>query len=180
MALAAKLKNYLEKNKIGYTIIPHKKVYTTFDLTQTLKKAPEVIAKSLLVKADKKYLIIVLPAHLRLNLVKLKKVLSAKNILIAGEPLMKKILKMKEGTIAPFGGLNKMELALEKSLAKLKKFIVRGGNFTESLEVPVRDYIKIEKPIIASFGDKISGFAKAAFKSKKAPLKKRKSQKNKK
>lgn len=154
MAIPKKITNYLEKNKVKYETIAHKTVYTAYDLAQTLKIKLQEIAKTLIVKTDKGYAIAVLPASMMLDLAKLKKLLQAKKIEIAKELVMKKIFKVKPGTVVPFGSLHKTPVVMEKSLAKAKQIIANAGSYTDSIKIKLADFLKLEQPIEGNFGKK--------------------------
>lgn len=154
MAIYKKLFNYLEKNKVKYEPISHRVVYTAYDLAQTLRADLKEIAKTLIVKVDRNYVLVVLSAAQMLDFGKLKKLLKAKKIEIAKENVMKTVFKIKPGTITPFGSLYKVPVYLEKSLLKLKNLIVGGGSYIDSLKMKVADLVKLEKPIIGVFGKK--------------------------
>lgn len=154
MAIPKKIINYLEKNKIKYEAIAHKTVYTAYDLAQTLKIKLQEITKTLIIKTDKGYAIVVLPASMMLDLAKLKKLLQAKKIEIAKEQVMKKIFKVKPGTVVPFGSLHKTPVVLEKSLARTKQIIANAGSYTDSIKIKVGDFLKLEQPVQGSFGKK--------------------------
>lgn len=153
MSIPAKIKNYLTKNKLKFEILKHKTVFTAYDLAQTTKTKLAEIAKTLFIKADKDYYLVVLPAHRRLNIPKLKKLLKAKKISIARENEMKTKLGIKPGAITPFGSLYKISIVMDKSLGKVQKALFGAGSFTESLRLKLRDYIKFEKPITADVGE---------------------------
>jgi Ala-tRNA(Pro) deacylase len=154
MAIPKKIISYLEKNKVKVEPIAHRIVYTAYDLAQTLKTDLKEIAKTLVIKADKKYVLVVLSAAQMLDINKLKKLLKAKKVEIAKENVMKTVFKIKPGTITPFGGLYKVPVYLEKGLLKLKNLIVGGGSYTDSIKIKVSDFIKLEKPIVGIFGKK--------------------------
>jgi Ala-tRNA(Pro) deacylase len=154
MAISKKILNYLEKNKIKYQLIPHKTVYTAFDLAKTLKTDLKKILKTVIVKTEKGYILTALSADKLLDLKKLKRILKTKKVEIAKEDVMKKIFKIKPGTITPFAGLYKIPLYLEKSLLKVKEVIVCAGSYTDSVKIKLADLIKVEKPIIGVFGKK--------------------------
>jgi len=141
-----KILNYLAKNKIKYEILKHKIVYTSYDLAATLKKKLNEIAKTLIVKTDKDYFLLVLPASRQVDFPKLKEIFKAKKLSLIKENLMKKIFKVKPGTVPPFGSLFKLDVCLDKSLKKVKKIIVRAGSYAESLKIKISDLIKMEKP----------------------------------
>lgn len=140
-----KLETHLTKNKIKFQIIKHKTVFTAYDLSQTLREKMERIGKTLLVKADGKLYLVVLPAHRRLDVTKLANFLSAKKISIAKEADMVRHLHIKPGAIMPFGTLHKLEVVADKTLAKTRDVLLGAGSFTESLRMKVADYLKLEQ-----------------------------------
>ena len=50
MSIPKKYLNHLQKNKISFEIVPHKKVYTAYDLAQTLGEKLDGVVKSLLLQ----------------------------------------------------------------------------------------------------------------------------------
>lgn len=159
-----KILNYLKKNKIKHEILKHKTVYTAYDLANTLAKKLNEIAKTLVVKVDKGYVLVVLPANLRLDLAKVKKVLKVKSAELAPEKVMEKVFKVKPGAVTPFGSLHKVEVLLDKALLKTQKAIVSAGSFTESLRLKVKDLHKLEKATLADVGKVVKKEAKKALK----------------
>jgi len=73
-----KIVNYLEKMGINHEILEHKTVYTAIDVANTLKKKLNQIVKSLVVKADQDYYLVLLPADKNLDEEKLKKIIGKK------------------------------------------------------------------------------------------------------
>ncbi|PIY95996.1 MAG: hypothetical protein COY66_05345 [Candidatus Kerfeldbacteria bacterium CG_4_10_14_0_8_um_filter_42_10] len=154
MSIPKKILDNLNKNKIKYDILKHKTVYTAYDLANTLKKKLSEIAKTLVVKADQNYYLVVVPAHFRLDLGKLKKLLKAKKIEIAKENIMQKIFNVKPGAITPFGTIHKVGVVVDQALVKTQKIIIGAGSFTESLHLKVKDFLKLENPTKANIGKK--------------------------
>lgn len=181
MAVAKPLLTYLDKAEIKYEIVPHKKVYTAYDLAQTLGEKLDGIAKTLLVKVelpkiDKKgkHYILVIPASYRANLQKVKKALKAKKAELAAEKIMEK-LDLEPGAITPFGGYHKLEVLMDKALLKAQKALVSAGTHTEALRVRVKDLHMKEGATLGQFGDKAKLKLQAvARKARKAVKKVRK------
>ncbi len=159
-----KILSYLDKNKVKYDIVKHKTVYTAYDLAQTLAKKMNEIAKTLVVKVDKGYVLVVVPGHLRVDLGKVKKILKAKSAELAPEKVMAKVFKVKPGAITPFGSLHKVEVLLDKALLKTKEAIVNAGSFTDSLRLKVKDLQKLEGTTLADVGQAVKKEAKKALK----------------
>jgi prolyl-tRNA editing enzyme YbaK/EbsC (Cys-tRNA(Pro) deacylase) len=158
--LPTKLIKYLEKHGVNHKILEHKTVYTAMDAALTLKKKMDEIAKSLLVKADKDYYLIILPADHNLDFEKLKKFISklkskdVKTIMIPGEKIMADALKLKKETLSAFGKLHNLEVIMEKKLAKTKKAVFASGSYNHSVEMAVNDFINLENAVLGSIGIK--------------------------
>lgn len=170
MAIPAKTKKYLDKKMAKYDEIAHKTVYTAYDAAQTLRRELKEIAKSLLVATDKAYVIAVVPAHMKIDLVRLKKAIKAKKVSIPNEKIMIKTFKVKPGSMTAFGGLHKVETWVDKSLLKTKEVILSAGNFTDSVRMKAKDFIAIEEAKLANFA-KTGGY-KLQKPAKKKSLKK--------
>lgn len=154
MPIPKKLLNHLDKNKVKYEVMKHRTVYTAYDAAQTMKRKLQEIAKTLLIKADKNYYLVVIPAHYKLDLSKVKKLLNAKKVQLAKEGEMKSKFKVKPGAITSFGTIHKVEVLVDKALLKMHDVIFSGGSFTESLRLKVKDFLKLEDAQTGNFGKK--------------------------
>jgi prolyl-tRNA editing enzyme YbaK/EbsC (Cys-tRNA(Pro) deacylase) len=151
MPIPSKTKKYLDTKMAKYDELAHKTVYTAYDAAQTLQKELKDIAKSLLIATDKAYIIAVVPAHMRIDLGKLKKSLKAKKVSIPDEKVMVKIFKVKAGAMTAFGGMHKVEVWADKSLLKTKDIILSAGSFTDSVRMKVKDFLEMEQAKLANF-----------------------------
>ena len=185
--IPAKLIKYLEKAGVKHEIIEHKTVYTAIDAAITMKKKLQEIAKSLLIKADKDYYIVLLPADNNLDFDKLKKIIKKENkkevktIKIPGEKIMENTLKIKAGTLTAFGELHKAKVIVDKKMEKIKKAIFSSGSSNYSIEMAIKDFIKLENAILGNFGikKKIKLIAKTKPKKTKTKIKNKLKNKNK-
>jgi len=155
-----KLIKYLEAAGIPHEVLSHRTVYTAYDAAATMKKKLNEIAKSILVKADQDYWLIVLPADENVDFKKLgvflKKVTKkeVKLIKIPGEKIVLDLLKLKNRTVGAFGKLHNLPVAVEKNLVKAKKAVFSSGDFNHSIQMKVNDFIKLENALLGSFGVK--------------------------
>ncbi len=168
MAVPANVKKYLDKKMAKYDSLAHKTVYTAYDAAQTLQRELKEIAKNLLIAADKAYIIAVVPAHMRVDLGRLKKALKVKKVSIPKESIMIKVFKVKPGALTAFGGLHNAEVWVDKSLLKTKEIILSAGNFTDSIRMKAKDFIELEQAKLANFAK--SGGYKLQVKSKSKPV----------
>ncbi len=151
---------YLEKAGVKHKILKHRTVYTAFDAAATMRRKLGEIVKTLFVKADKDYYLVLLPADQNLDFKKLGKCIGAqtkkpvKVVKIPGEKVMSEFLKIKAGALSAFGALHKLPVVMEKKLAQAKKAVFPSGSFNYSVEMAVRDFVKLEKAVLGSFGIK--------------------------
>ena len=184
MPVPKKIINYLDKRGAKYAIVTHRKVYTAYDAAQTMKKKLDEIVKNLLIKTDKGFVVVVLPASKNINLAKLKKLMNAhgkgiKKVEMPKEQVMVRLFKVKPGALPAFGSLHNLEVYMDKSMKKIKKAVFASGSFTESIEMAMKEFEKLEEPIVGLFSEakKFKPVKKAVKKIKKVtkkPVKKAK------
>ncbi|MDO8581350.1 MAG: YbaK/EbsC family protein [bacterium] len=155
MALSAKLKKLLDAKKVKYTVRDHKKVFTAYDLAQTMKEKLEHIAKTIVVRSDNSHLLVVLPGNRRVDFSKLKKFLKAKKVDIDREGVMQAVFKVKPGAITAFGGLYKnTPVLVDKALTKVKKVVASAGNFEQALHMTAKEFLKATEAKLGDFSEK--------------------------
>jgi len=141
-----KIINFLEKNKIKYELLSHRTVFTAHDKANTLRLPEKIIAKVLLIKADKERIFALLAANKRLCKKKFKKAINAKRkkeglkpakkIDFVKEAWMKRNMKDVDlGAMPPFGSLWKVETMADKSLMRQKEIVIPAGKYIFSVKV---------------------------------------------
>jgi Ala-tRNA(Pro) deacylase len=154
MKIPAKITKYLDKVKIKYEIINHKTVYTAYDKAATLKIKPKVIGKTLIMKADKDLIMVLIPGNKNLDLVKIKKIAEAKKIDFVSEKVLKNKFKgVKLGAIPPFGEIWKLQMFMDRGLTKEKSIFVSSGIYETSF--------KVSPLIFEKLGVTLENFSKA-------------------
>lgn len=154
MALSKKIERFLSDHKVEAELVTHKTVFTVYDLAQTLREDLGKIIKTLLVKADGIYFLVVMPANYRLDIQKFKKAIKAKKVSLASEKEMKAKFNVQPGSMVPFGPLHKLQVVADISLIKLQKALFGAGSFTESVRLKMKDYIKAVQPHVAAIGQR--------------------------
>jgi Ala-tRNA(Pro) deacylase len=147
------LEKLLTQSKIKYKVIEHRTVYTAFDSAATQDLETKEVAKAVLLKGKANLYLAVLPAGNNCDFKAVGKLFSDK-VSMAKEKDIKSKLKLKVGLIAPFGSLFKIPVALDKKLLKNKKINLPAGSYTESILLSVKDYQKLEQPILGNFSIK--------------------------
>jgi Ala-tRNA(Pro) deacylase len=144
MKIPQKIIKYLDKAKIKYETIEHKTVFTAYDKAATLKIKPNLIGKTLVLKADKDLIMVLVPGNKNLDLVKLKKLAKAKKVDFISETIIKNKFKgVKLGAIPPFGELWKLPMFVDRGLAKEKNIFVSSGIYEASFKLSTRIFEKL-------------------------------------
>ncbi len=150
--MLAKLKLYLEQNNVPYQVILHEEVYTAQELAQALHTPGRELVKVVIVKADKRHLMTVLPAIKKIDLPKLKSFLHAENVSIVPEQELKGLFPETEiGAMPPFGNLYTMEVCVDEDLAKDEYITFNAGTHFEAIRMRYADFARLAMPLVASF-----------------------------
>jgi len=183
MPAAKQITLHLGKNKVKFEVVPHKTVFTAYDLAQTLGAKLDQVAKTLLVsveiptlkKKEKKTYLVVVPASYYVDLQKVKKVLKAARAEMAPEKVMAK-LGIKPGALSPFGSLRGIGVVVDRALLKTRDVFVGAESFTDSLRMKVKDLVALEAPVIGNIGkrNKVKLQKRPAKKARKTVKKARK------
>ncbi len=174
MPIPQKLVSYLTGKSLRHEVVPHKTVYTAFDVAATLRVPLTAIAKALLLKSDKGFLIAVLSAGHLLDMKKITALIGAKKIRIPTEKELWEFLKKKKGALTPFGGYHKLPVFLDRKFSKNTHGFFSSGNFTESLRIPLKHFLEAEKPKVGVFSIMRKKIALNKTKSKIVKKKKKK------
>lgn len=161
MSVSKKITLHLGKKKVKFEIVPHKTVFTAYDLAQTLGEKLEKIAKTLLVsveiptlkKKEKRSYLVVVPATYYVDLEKVRKTLKATKAELAPEKVMAKF-GITPGALSPFGSVRGLGVVVDKALLKTKEVIVGAESFTEHLRMKIKDLVAVEAPIMGMVGKK--------------------------
>lgn len=156
MPISSKIKKFLDDKGVKYDLVEHKKVFTAFDKSQTLKLPEKIIVKTLVMKTDKNICLAAIPANRILDLKAFKKITKSKKVGFVSEKIIKQKLKgIKIGAIPPLGSLWNIKTYFDKSLLKEKKLIMNGGSYNLSIMLSPSQVKKIEPELI------IGNFTKA-------------------
>ncbi len=145
-----KVKQFLDDNTIKYVSIKHSLAYTAQEVAASTHIRGKKIAKTVVIKADGKMAMAVLPASMRINLDMLKKATGVKKVEIAGEQEFQDLFPdCAVGAMPPFGNLYGMEVYADSSLKNNEEIAFNAGSHTELIQLAFKDFDKLVQPKIA-------------------------------
>ncbi len=137
----------LKANSIDYLEIDHDPVYTSVEAAKVRGLSLDEGAKSLLLKAKDKFILVVLSGSKKLDSKKLKKVLGVKDIRFASPAEVKDKMGCVVGACYPFGSVVQLETYLDNSLLAQSNISFNPGLHHKSVKIKLSDYLLVEKPL---------------------------------
>jgi len=144
--------DYLKEKNIWHEVTEHKAVYNMEELSQIDVPYPEVEAKNLFIRDDKKrnYYLITVKGNKRVNLKEFKEKYNTRSLSFASENDLMSIMKLSPGSVTPLGLLNDKDLKVEFYIDKdfMNDFHIIGvhpNDNTATVWLKVEELIEIVK-----------------------------------
>lgn len=153
MSISHNLRTLLEKEGIEFNILEHTPAYTAMEIAGAQHVPGRQVIKSVIVKADGKFVMCILPAIHYLDLDKLKKALNTKYVELAKEEDIARLFPDDEvGGEPPFGNLYGLPVIADKILEEDNDIAFNAGSHTEMIQMKFHDYQRLVKPSFAEIG----------------------------
>ena len=114
---------------------------TAKDAANALNCEEGAIVKSLVFKAETKFLICLVSGDKRCSLNKLKKVISKKDVSMASADDVKAQTGFTIGGVSPIGHINNLSIIIDKSLNRFQKVFAAAGHPNSIFEI---DFVKLK------------------------------------
>ncbi len=150
------LKEFLEDYGVSYECIKHATVYTAQEIAAATHIPGRELAKTVMIKADGRLIMTVLPASQRVDLLLLKEAIGARTVELAREQEFKDMFPgCTVGAMPPFGNLYGIEVYVEEALASEERITFNAGSHTEVMRIAYKDFARLVKPKVARFARSI-------------------------
>jgi len=147
-----RLREYLEKEKVPYQREFHRTAYTAQEVAAEEHIPGKMVAKTVVVKADDRFVMAVSPATVRTDLAKLKAALGAKEVRLASELEFTGLFPDCEvGAMPPFGNLYGVPVYVEASLTKDKEIVFNAGTHEDTIRMKYADFERLVLPKVFEF-----------------------------
>jgi Ala-tRNA(Pro) deacylase len=147
---------YLEQHHTPYRLRPHPRAVTAQETAAAIHEPGDRMAKALVVDADERRWIAVLPATELLDQSRLAEELHAHNVRIVDESeFARQFPDCELGAEPPFGGLYGLPVIADVALSRQPRMFVRAGSHEECVELSWSDFEKLEHPFVAAIGSRL-------------------------
>jgi Ala-tRNA(Pro) deacylase len=145
-----RLHEKLRAGGVPFTVVRHEPVYTSEQAAAVRGTPLASGAKALVVKADDRFVLLVLPADRRLDSRKARGCLQVKSLRFANREEVETLTGLQPGSIPPFGSLFGLPTTCDPSLAENPSINFNAGDHAISVQMAYADYIRLEQPSLAA------------------------------
>ena len=129
-------------NNIKISILK-KTAKTAKDAAIALNCEIGAIVKSLLLKAENKFVLCLIPGDKKCSLNKLKKAISLKDVCMADAVQVKENTGFSIGGVSPVGHVNKLQILIDKSFDRFVDVFAAAGHPNSIFKISTTNLIKI-------------------------------------
>ncbi len=156
MACLETLTAYLQSNSIPFTIQHHQAAFTAREVAAASHLPAILTTKVVIVSADDKLVMLVLPAAYRVDLSRIYPLLGAHFVRLADErDLAATFPDCAIGAMPPFGNLYGMPVYVDTKLAAQTQMTFQPGSHTETMTIAYADYARLVQPNVADFAGEL-------------------------
>jgi Ala-tRNA(Pro) deacylase len=143
---AHRVREYLISHGVDYEIEQHPRAFTAQEVAAAEHVSGRKFAKPVIVNADGRLIMIVLPANRLLDLEKVKAMLGADDVRLAREEEFAPIFDdCERGAEPPFGNLYGLPTIVDVDLTT-EEVVFNAGSHTETMKLPTLKYLGLVHP----------------------------------
>lgn len=140
MSISATVRHYLESSNTDYRLVPHPRSYTSPETAEAAHVAGDLLVKSVVVKGNGGYAMVLLPSTHRIDLGALRERLG-QLFGLADEPDIRRLFKDCDvGSIPPFGQVYGLDVFVDDALLDQDEIYFEGGDHEELVQVAGSDF----------------------------------------
>ncbi len=152
MQCKERLEAYLREHQVPFQVQQHTQSFTAQRIAESEHIPGKMVAKTVIVVADNKQIMFVLPASYRVDLDKVQAVLRAKEVRLAHEAeFVSAFPDCAVGTMPPFGNLYGLPVYVEKHLTEDETIVFPVGTYTETMSLKYADFERLVHPWVTVF-----------------------------
>lgn len=162
MALPNTIKTYLERSATGYSHKIHAVAFTSLEIAAVDHIPGGELAKTVVLRADGRLIMAVLPGDRVINLQALKQAVGCNKLLLASEKeFIEEFPECQPGSMPPFGRLFRLDLYCDRELALQPEIEFNAGTHIDTIRMKFSDFAQLETPIMLDFSEKFTGRPRA-------------------
>jgi Ala-tRNA(Pro) deacylase len=146
-----RLEDYLREKQVPFDVRHHPRAITAQEVAASEHVPGKMLAKTVMVLADGKMVMLALPAPYQVDVDKAGKVLGGEVRLAKEEEFENTFPDCEVGAMPPFGNLYEVPVYVEVALAEDETIVFRAGTHTDTMSLSYADFERLVEPTIAEF-----------------------------
>jgi len=143
---AHRVRKFLISHGVGYQVERHPLAYTAQEVAAVEHVPGRIFAKPVIVNADGRLIMTVLPAHRLLDLDKLKSLLGSEDVRLAREDEFAPVFDdCERGAEPPFGNLYGLPVIVDEHIPP-DEMVFNAGSHTETMRISTQEYLGLVHP----------------------------------
>jgi len=152
MKCRERLEQYLRENGVPFEVMAHRTAYTMPEVAAALHVPGKQVAKVVIVRADGKMVMLVIPSPYRLDFAKVRGLLGARKVSLAKEEEFADLFPdCAIGAMPPFGNLYDVPVYVDQTLAEEASIVFRVGTHRHTMRVAYADFARLAQPTVGEF-----------------------------
>lgn len=149
-----RLKKFLDENHVKFVTTSHSQAFTAQELAAAAHVPGKQVAKTVMVKLDGEFAMVVLPATERVDVERLKGVTGARDVALASEEEFSGMFPNCElGAMPPFGNLWDLTVFVDEHLREDEQISFSAGTHTELMKLSYSDFERLVSPVVARLAE---------------------------
>ena len=147
-----KIDELLTSRHVPFQALHHPPAYTACRMAQMLHVPGQEVAKPVLLRTGRGYILVVVPANRFVDLQRIREWLGEEHVEMACEDEMDQIFpNCERGSIPPFGSVYRVNTLVDESLAQDEEIVFQAGTHEEAIRMSYHDYEVVEHPLRGDF-----------------------------
>ena len=152
MSISRALSAYLNHERVHYDVLPHPEAFRALAIAQMLRTPEKKMAKVVIVKVDRRFVMTVLPASWTVDLRRLRTVFAGHSVRLATEDEITDLFPDCElGAMPPFGNLYRIPVYVDRSLTENEEIVFQAGTHSDAIRMRYWDFAALVFPVVEEF-----------------------------
>lgn len=146
-----RLEHWLREAGVAFEIFEHAPVHTSEEAARARGTRLEEGAKALVVRAEDRYVHLVLPAHLKADNTLLRALLGTRKLRFATPEELSALTGCAPGAVPPFGNLFGLPVLVDEELCRNERVAFNAGSNSVSVTMRGGDLVRLSGATVCRF-----------------------------
>jgi len=146
-----RLERWLSEAGVPFRVLEHAPVFTSEEAARERGTPLEAGAKALVVRAEDRYVHLVLPGHRRVDNARLRASLGTRKLRFATPEELLALTGCPPGAVPPFGNLFGLPVLLDEELTRCEEIAFNAGSNAVSITMRCEDFVRLSGARVCRF-----------------------------